>query len=171
MFHFICSFPLVICVWVVEPEYVSNTLKKFSYLCETSSLLAHDSMMKSISQYMPALTELEVQPQTPLGYSGLTPGQIMPLANLQHLQKLSLPLSLTECSGDIPTLIVVLSNFPSLQFLTLSWAMWKESWSVDKRRIPGRMSYLEYSLAAVANTNINIQLSFKHHPWQFITKN
>ena len=156
---------------VVEPEYVSNTLKKFSYLCETSSLLAHDSMMKSISQYMPALTELEVQPQTPLGYSGLTPGQIMPLANLQHLQKLSLPLSLTECSGDIPTLIVVLSNFPSLQFLTLSWAMWKESWSVDKRRIPWMMSYLEYGLAAVANTNINIQLSFKHHPWQFITKN
>ena len=45
---------------VVDPSYVSDSLTRFSYLGEMSSLLVHNFMMRGIAHYMPALIELEV---------------------------------------------------------------------------------------------------------------
>ena len=61
---------------VVDPTYVSASLKKFYFLGEMSSLLVHDFLTRGISCYMPELVELEVQPQTVMGYGGLRPSQV-----------------------------------------------------------------------------------------------
>ena len=45
---------------VIDPSYVSDSLTRFSYLGEMSSLLVHNFMMRGIAHYMPALIELEV---------------------------------------------------------------------------------------------------------------
>ena len=60
----------------VDQTYVSASLKKFYFLGEMSSLLVHDFLTRGISCYMPELVELEVQPQTVMGYGGLRPSQV-----------------------------------------------------------------------------------------------
>ena len=45
---------------MIDPSYVSDSLTRFSYLGEMSSLLVHNFMMRGIAHYMPALIELEV---------------------------------------------------------------------------------------------------------------
>jgi len=151
---------------VVDQRFVSHTLKRFYYLGEMSSLLVHDFMMRGISHYMPALTELEVQPQTVLGYCGLRPDQVLELSNLKHLEKLSLPLSIRECIMNLPQMIFVLREFPSLRFLTLSWGMWCESYDISKGKISFMMAWLFNALGA-ENANIHLQLSYKQHPQEY----
>jgi len=154
---------------VVDPSYVSHTLKRFYYLGEMSSLLVHDFMMRGISHYMPALTELEVQPHTVLGYGGLRPDQVRELSSLQHLQKLSLPLSIRECINNMPLIIFVLREFPSLRYLTLSWGMWCESYDISRGKITFMMNWL-YNALGAENANIYLQLSYKQHPQEFMVK-
>ena len=154
---------------VVDPRFISHTLKRFYYLGEMSSLLVHDFMMRGISHYMPALTELEVQPQTVIGYGGLRPDQVMELSSLMHLQKLSLPLSIRECIMNLPQMIFVLREFPSLRFLTLSWGMWCESYDISKGKISFMMDWLFNALGA-ENANIHLQLSYKQHPQEFSSR-
>jgi len=154
---------------VVDPGFVSHSLKRFYYLGEMSSLLVHDFMMRGISHYMPALTELEVQPQTVLGYGGLRPDQVMELSNLLHLEKLSLPFSIRECINNLPLIIFVLREFPSLRYLTLSWGMWCESYDISKGKITYMMNWLFNALGA-ENANIHLQLAYKQHPQDYMNK-
>jgi len=154
---------------VVDPRFVSHTLRRFYYLGEMSSLLVHDFMMRGISHYMPALRELEVQPQTVLGYCGLRPDQVMELSTLQHLEKLSLPFSIRECINNLPLIIFVLREFPSLRYLTLSWGMWCESYDISKGKITYMMNWL-YNALGAENANIHLQLSYKQHPQEYMNK-
>jgi len=154
---------------VVDPGFISRSLKRFYYLGEMSSLLVHDFMMRGISHYMPALIELEVQPQTVLGYGGLRPDQVMELSNLLHLEKLSLPFSIRECINNLPLIIFVLRDFPSLRYLTLSWGMWCESYDISKGKITYMMNWLFNALGA-ENANIHLQLSYKQHPQDYMNK-
>eukprot|EP00092_Neocalanus_flemingeri_P003022 GFUD01003231.1.p1 GENE.GFUD01003231.1~~GFUD01003231.1.p1 ORF type:complete len:621 (-),score=171.92 GFUD01003231.1:623-2485(-) len=151
---------------VVDQRFVSHSLKRFFYLGEMSSLLVHDFMMRGISHYMPALTELEIQPQTVLGYCGLRPDQVLELSSLMHLEKLSLPLSIRECIMNLPQIIFVLREFPSLRFLTLSWGMWCESYDISRGKISYMMAWLFNALGA-ENANIHLELSYKQHPREF----
>jgi len=151
---------------VVDDHYVSRTLKRFYFLGEMSSLLVHDFMMRGISRYMPTLTELEVQPQTVLGYRGLKPEQILELSRLQYLERLSIPLSIRECIMNLPHIIFVLREFPSLRFLTLSWGMLCDSYDISSGKISYMMQWLLNALEA-ENANIHLQLSYEHHPHEF----
>lgn len=154
---------------VVDPMFISHTLKRFYYLGEMSSLLVHDFMMRGISHYMPALKELEIQPQTVMGYGGLRPDQVMELSSLQHLEKLSIPLSIRECIMNLPQIIFVLREFPSLRYLTLSWGMWCDSYDISKGKISYMMDWLFNALGA-ENANIHLQLSYKQHPQEYMAK-
>ena len=110
-------------VQVIVQSCVARSLRKFSYLGEMSSLLVHDFMMRGIAHYMPGLIELEVQPSTVLGYCGLRPDQLLELARLPNLSRLSVPLSIREFEMNLPQAIFVLREFPSLRHLTLSWGL------------------------------------------------
>merc|ERR1719342_1666115 len=115
---------------VIDPSYVSRSLTRFSYLGEMSSLLVHNFMMRGIAHYMPALIELEVQPQAVLGYSGLTPNQVVELSRLKELQRLSVPLSIREC------------------IMTLSWGLTHESYDISRSKITYMMDWLFNALGA-----------------------
>ena len=151
---------------VIDQKFVSHSLLRFKFLGELSSLMVHDFMMRGIGNYMPALRELEVQPQTVLGYAGLRPDQVRELTVLPHLERLSLPLSIRECIMNLPLVIYVLREFPSLRHLTLSWGMWCQSYDIGKRKIAYMMTWLLNTLGA-ENANINLQLSYKQHPLEF----
>jgi len=148
---------------VVDPTYVSASLKKFYFLGEMSSLLVHDFLTRGISCYMPELVELEVQPQTVMGYGGLRPSQVRELNQLKKLRRLSLPLSIRECIMNMPEVIYVLREFPSLRFLILSWGMWCESYDISKGKISYLMAWL-YNALGAENANIHLQLCYKQHP-------
>jgi len=151
---------------VINTRCVSRTLKRFYFLGEMSSLLVHDFMMRGISAYMPLLEELEVQPSSVLGYSGLKPAQVRELSSLHCLQRLSIPLSIRECIMNLPEVIYILRDFPSLRFLTLSWGMLAESYDISKGKIASMMQWLLNALDA-ENANIHLQLSYKHHPQEY----
>lgn len=151
---------------VVNQACVSRSLKRFYFLGEMSSLLVHDFMMRGISTYMPSLEELEVQPTTVLGYGGLRPKQVLELAKLPLLQRLSLPLSIRECIMNLPEVIYILRDFPSLRFLTLSWGMWAEAYDISKGKIGFMMQWL-YNALDAENANIYLELSYKHHPQEY----
>jgi len=151
---------------MIDPDYVSASLTRFSYLGEMSSLLVHNFMMRGIAHYMPALIELEVQPQAVLGYSGLTPDQVVELSRLTRLQRLSVPLSIRECIMNLPQIIFVLREFPALRFLTLSWGLSHESYDVSRSKITYMMDWLFNALGA-ENANIHLQLSYKQHPQEY----
>ena len=151
---------------VVDASYISHSLVKFYFLGEMASLLVHNFMMKGIATYMPKLKELEVQPQTVIGYCGLTPDQVLQLAVLRNLQKLSVPLSMRECFNNMPQIIFVLREFPSLRYLTLSWGLSHESYDISKSKISYLMDWLGRAIGA-ENANIHLQLSYKQHPKEF----
>ena len=98
-----------------------------------------------------------------MGYSGLAPSQVLELSRLDRLQRLSVPLSIRECSMNLPQIISVLREFPALRFLTLSWGLTHESY---RHQIKYMMDSLMVALAAL-NANIHLQLSFKHHPQEY----
>jgi len=151
---------------VIDPTYISHSLQKFYYLGEMSSLLVHNYMMKGIGHYMPSLKELEVQPQAVLGYHGLTPDQVIELASLKKLTRLSVPLSIRDCINNLPQIIFVLREFASLRFLTLSWGMSHESYDITRSKIQYMMDWLFMALGA-ENANIHLQLSYKQHPQEY----
>jgi len=151
---------------VISSAHISHNLTRFYYLGEMSSLLVHDFMMKGISTYMPALKELEVQPRTVMGYGGLRPDQMRELACLPNLERLSLPLSIKECIMNLPQVIFVLREFPSLRHLTLSWGMWCDSYDVSKSKIAFMMAWLLNALQA-ENASVSLQLCYKQHPQEF----
>jgi len=151
---------------VIDPSYVSTSLTRFSYLGEMSSLLVHNFMMRGIAHYMPSLIELEVQPQAVLGYSGLSPDQVVELSRLQRLERLSVPLSIRECIMNLPQMIFVLREFPALRFLTLSWGLSHESYDISRSKITYMMDWLFNALGA-ENANIHLQLSYTQHPQEY----
>jgi len=151
---------------VISRAHVSATLTRFYYLGEMSSLLVHEFMLRGIAAYMPQLRELEVQPQTAMGYGGLRPDQMLELAALPHLARLSLPLSIKECIMNLPQVIMVLREFPSLRHLTLSWGLWCDSYDVSRNKVATMMAWLLNALQA-ENANIDLQLSYKQHPQEY----
>ena len=58
--------------------------------------------------------------------------KVRELNQLKKLRRLSLPLSIRECIMNMPEVIYVLREFPSLRFLILSWGMWCESYDISK---------------------------------------
>merc|ERR1712115_412008 len=123
-------------------------------------------MTRGIAVYMPNLVELEIQPQTVLGYAGLTPQQVRELARLQDLQRLALPLSVRSCEMNLPEMVYVLKEFLSLRFLTLSWGLLHDSYDITRSKISYMMNWLQNALRA-ENANINLQLSYEHHPHEY----
>jgi len=152
---------------VISTAHISHTLTRFYYLGEMSSLLVHDFMMRGIAAYMPALRELEVQPKTVMGYVGLRPDQMRELACLQYLERLSLPLSIKECISNLPEVIFVLRDFPSLRHLTLSWGMVCDSYDVSKSKVATMMAWLFNALQA-ENASVSLQLCYKQHKQEFM---
>ena len=111
----------------------------------------------------------QVQPQAVIGYSGLTPDQILELSYLKKLEKLSVPLSIRECTMNLPQIIFVLREFPALRYLTLSWGLNHESYDISKSKIRYMMDWLFNALGA-ENANIHLQLSYKQHPQEYKNK-
>ena len=109
---------------------------------------------------------LQIQPQTVLGYAGLTPQQVRELSRLQVLERLAVPLSIRSCEMNLPEMIYVLKEFTSLRFLTLSWGLSHESYDINRSKISYMMSWLANTLSA-ENVDINLQLSYRHHPQEF----
>ena len=107
-----------------------------------------------------------MQPQAVLGYSGLSPEQVRDLARLARLQRLSVPLSIRECIMNLPQIIFVLREFPSLRYLTLSWGLAHESYDISRSKITYMMDWLFNALGA-ENANIHLQLSYKQHPQEY----
>ena len=107
-----------------------------------------------------------MQPQTVLGYAGLTPGQVRELSSLGRLERLAVPLSIRSCEMNLPELIYVLREFLSLRHLTLSWGLSHESYDINKNKISNMMLWLRNALKA-ENVNINLQLSYQHHPQEY----
>ena len=101
-----------------------------------------------------------------LGYAGLTPQQVRQLSSLSGLKKLAVPLSIRSCEMNLPELIYVLREFPSLRYLTLSWGLLHESYDVSRSRISYMMMWLNTALSA-ENVNINLQLSYRQHPKEY----
>ena len=67
---------------------------------------------------------------------------------------------------NLPELIYVLREFPSLRYLTLSWGLLHESYDVSRSRISYMMMWLNTALSA-ENVNINLQLSYRQHPQEY----
>ena len=101
-----------------------------------------------------------------LGYSGLTPDQVVDLSRLSRLEKLSVPLSIRECIMNLPQMIFVLREFQSLRFLTLSWGLSHESYDISRSKITYMMDWLFNALGA-ENANIHLQLSYTQHPQEY----
>ena len=111
---------------------------------------------------------LQVQPQTVLGYAGLTPQQVKELSSLARLHKLAVPLSVRSCEMNLPELIFVLREFRNLRYLTLSWGLSHESYDINRSKISYMMSWLANTLSA-ENVDINLQLSYRHHRQEFMS--
>ena len=109
---------------------------------------------------------MQIQPQTVLGYAGLTPQQVRELARLQDLQRLAVPLSVRSCEMNLPEMIYVLKEFLSLRFLTLSWGLLHDSYDITRSKISYMMNWLDNALRA-ENANINLQLSYEHQPHEY----
>ena len=101
-----------------------------------------------------------------MGYSGLTPDQVVELSRLSRLEKLSVPLSIRECIMNLPQMIFVLREFQSLRFLTLSWGLSHESYDISRSKITYMMDWLFNALGA-ENANIHLQLSYNQHPQEY----
>ena len=109
---------------------------------------------------------LQIQPQTVLGYAGLSPRQVRELARLEDLERLAVPLSIRSCEMNLPEMIYVLKEFSSLRFLTLSWGLSHESYDINRSKISYMMHWLQNAIRA-ENANINLQLSYEHHPQEY----
>ena len=101
-----------------------------------------------------------------MGYSGLTPDQVVELSRLSRLEKLSVPLSIRECIMNLPQMIFVLREFQSLRFLTLSWGLSHESYDISRSKITYMMDWLFNALGA-ENANILLQLAYTQHPQEY----
>ena len=109
---------------------------------------------------------MQIQPQTVLGYAGLSPQQVRELSRLEALERLAVPLSIRSCEMNLPEMIYVLKEFTSLRFLTLSWGLSHESYDINRSKISYMMHWLDNALRA-ENANINLQLSYEHHPQEY----
>ncbi len=57
------------------------------------------------------------------------------LTRLQHLERLSLPLSVRECEMNMPEVIFVLRDMACLRFLVLSWGRWCNSYDISDGKV------------------------------------
>ena len=67
---------------------------------------------------------------------------------------------------NLPELIDVLREFYSLRHLTQSWGLSHESYDINRNNISNKMVWLRNALKA-ENVNINLQLSYYHHPQEY----
>ena len=67
---------------------------------------------------------------------------------------------------NLPQIIFVLREFPSLRYLTLSWGLAHESYDISRSKITYMMDWLFNALGA-ENANIHLQLSYKQHPQEY----
>lgn len=156
---------------VVLPETVDSieghsphgNIKTFHLVGDAFSLSANPLLTVAIAHLMPSLEELELQPQTVLGYQGMTPLQVRALARLVNLKKLSVPLSLHACTMNMPMIIFVLRDFVCLRFLVLSWVKQHNCYDLTDSNIISCMRFL-YSALIGGNSVIHLQLCFRLHP-------
>ena len=134
-----------------------------------SSLLLNAFLTKFISLYMPSLQELVLQPQVVLGYKGHTPAQMLELARLPHLRRLSLTLSVRDLIMNMPEIVFVLREFLALRSLVLSWGRNCDAYDLPESRALHMMGWLRDALKA-ENADIRLQLSYDMHR-AFYTRN
>jgi len=164
----LCRTPVFVpdSMWV-NTDFIHKSLKSFHLLDELSSLTQQPHLVSVIATYMPALEELEIQPQTILGYTGLHPNQMRKLGQLANLKRLSIPLSVKECTSNMPAVIYVLKEFKALRNLILSWGMWCDNHNAQNVQVGYLMSWLYITLGGF-NSRIRVQLHIHHHHREYV---
>ena len=153
----------------VESRFVHKALKAFRFTGDMTSLLLNAFLTRFLAFYAPNLEEVELQPESAVGYPGMTPGQMRELSDLHALSRLSLPLATTECVMNMPELIYVLREFKCLRYLVLSWGRASNAYDVNTKTIMNLMNWLFNALGA-ENADIHLQLSYKLHPDMFVKR-
>lgn len=145
---------------------IHTGIRTFRLLGDMSSLVVNEFMIQCLVESMPGLRELEIQPETILGYSGLTPTELGEFSALESLERLSIPLSMKEYSSNMPDLIYRLKSFKSLKNLVLSWGRWSDSYDTPIKRVRLFMTWLKDILAG-ENVSIRVELCYRMHPELF----
>lgn len=150
-------------------RYVHQNLRTFRLLGDMASLIVNEFMIRCLVDSMPGLRELEIQPESILGYPGLTPAEVSEFSTLKFLTKLSIPLSVKEYSSNMPDLIYRLKHFESLKYLVLSWGGAGDSYEHPSRKADFFMQWLKQFLTG-ENVNIHVELCYKMHKYNFFQK-
>lgn len=86
----------------------------------------------------------------------MSPAQMHELTRLQHLERLSLPLSVRECEMNMPEVVYVLRDMACLRFLVLSWGRWCNAYDINDNKV--REQIWESKMVALMDTSLSFRL-------------
>ena len=92
-------------------------------------------------------------------FCGFLLNEIWKLSSLQHLNRLEITISTSDCSNNMPELVYVLRDFPSLRYLIISWGVHID---LSNIRIARLLSWLISALEG-DNANIHVQICYALH--------
>lgn len=116
-------------------------------------------ILENISKLAPNLEELVLRPKLPSTFGGFLLNEIWKLSSLQHLNRLEITISTSDCSNNMPELVYVLRDFPSLRYLIISWGVHID---LSNIRIARLLSWLISALEG-DNANIHVQICYALH--------
>ena len=116
-------------------------------------------ILEKVSKLAPNLEELVLRPKLPSTFGGFLLNEIWKLSNLQHLNRLEITISTSDCSNNMPELVYVLRDFPSLRYLIISWGVHID---LSNIRIARLLSWLISALEG-DNANIHVQICYALH--------
>ena len=142
-----------------DDGFQHKTLETLHMKGNTVSLIYHDYTTDSIAHFMPNLNELILTPASVSSCTGFPLLQIRKLNTMTSLERLCLPMSLSDCLSNMPQVVYILREFPVLRVLVVAWGI-----CVDYN--PSRLLRLHYWLEntlRAENANIHLELCYDVH--------
>lgn len=91
-------------------------LRRLSLSGEVSTLTQHPHLARSLAARLPGLKALSLEPDSDVGVRGLSCDQLAELSRLPALARLAVPMDLADCVMNMPRIVFVLGEFPSLRY-------------------------------------------------------
>ena len=143
-----------------ESQSVVHKSLKSLHITDAHFLPSESSeILENVSKLAPNLEELVLRPKLPSTFGGFLLNDIWKLSNLQHLNRLEITISTSDCSNNMPELVYVLRDFPSLRYLIISWGVHIDLSNIKIARL---LSWLISALEG-DNANIHVQICYAMH--------
>ena len=137
-------------------------LKSLTITNKIDSIVVPEEFIQCITQILPNLNQLVVRPPN-ANFHGFLLSQIRCLTTLPFLQYLEIPVATSNCVNNMPEMVYVLREFPSLSFFVIIWSNYFED---NNNRLEVMTNWLVHVLKA-DNANIHVQMSFPLHSYAF----